>query len=172
MMRRMFSLVAVLCAAFSIRSEIHAQTTVSERGSYLNVGMGFPYSYGWAYRSSFLLQVSGYYAFKQVGPGVFAVGGLTGLGFWDHHGKDGVRGTAVGVPAVARLRYHYDWGVQNLDTHVGISLGLGVHTFGQVIYPLGGFHFGAQYFFTNTIGVFADLGWDVSAVALGLAVKL
>ncbi len=163
---------AAIVSALLLGSVVHGQTTVKEKSSYLNVGMGFPYSYGWAYRSSFLLQVSGHYAFKQVGPGVFSIGGLTGLAFWSHARTDHAQATAIGIPLVARLRYHYDWGVDNLDTYAGISLGLGVHTAGQAVYPLGGFHFGAQYYFANKVGIFADMGWDVSAVALGVAFKL
>lgn len=162
----------VVIAATLFGETSRAQTTVKEKGSYLNVGMGFPYSYGWAYQSSFILQVSGQYGFKQVGPGVFSIGGLTGLAFWSHTNNDGGRGTALGIPLVARLRYHYDWGVKNLDTYAGVSIGLGIHTRGQAVYPLGGLHIGAQYYFTEKIGVFGDLGWDVSAIALGVAIKL
>jgi hypothetical protein len=176
---KMMNIAKCLIAAMALMGtgKIHAQTTIAEGQNYFNVGLGLgPYFYGGAYRSSFLIPVSGYWAFKQVGPGVFAAGVLTGLGFysWTETLYDGRRASRLGIaiPAVARLRYHYDWGVKNLDTHAGISLGIGLQTSHSLLHVVGGLHIGAQYFFTDKLGAYAEIGWDVTNLCLGLSVKL
>ena len=89
----------------------------------------------------------------------------------------------------ARAAWHFDFGVKNLDTYAGIVLGIELsHQQGSVTnrnnaFPprnfeettsnfFGGGHIGARYFFTNTIGMFAEVGYNNASLAtLGLALK-
>lgn len=84
----------------------------------------------------------------------------------------------------ARGSYHFKL-IDNFDTYVGLMVGYNAATIdfnaddfpaefepafdvGGVLY---GFHAGARYHFTDNLGAFLEIGYGVSAVNLGLAVK-
>jgi len=75
-------------------------------------------------------------------------------------------GAPVGIPIMARVSWHPNWGVKNLDTFVrfkiGYNIGVGGEVFGgKYIGGLAlGFSIGARYFFSDLIGVFGELGWN------------
>jgi len=86
--------------------------------------------------------------------------------------------------AAARASYHFDLGVEKLDPYIGVILGYniasvkwsgggalpaGTSAGGGVIY---GGHAGARYFFSEKIGVFAEAGYGVGNLNVGLTFKL
>lgn len=85
------------------------------------------------------------------------------------------------ILTAARASYHFDLGVDNLDTYVGAILGYNIasakwkgagampaNSAGGVIY---GGHAGARYFFSEKIGAFAEAGYGVGSLNVGLAFK-
>ena len=87
------------------------------------------------------------------------------------------------ILAAARASYHFDFGVENLDPYLGAILGYnaasvkwaggalppGTNAGGGVIY---GGHAGARYFFSEKIGIFAEAGYGVGNLNVGLTFKL
>lgn len=86
------------------------------------------------------------------------------------------------ILTAARGSYHFDLGVENLDTYIGALLGYNIASAkwtgtgpgnaasaGGVIY---GGHVGARYFFSEKIGVFAEGGYGVGSLNVGIAFKL
>ena len=96
--------------------------------------------------------------------------------------------TYTGMAFGARLGYHPDFGVKNLDTYA--ALALGYYLFGAEAEYTGnwgiiaktepakydtfyyGFNLGARYFFTGNIGIWAELGYSaLSYISAGITVK-
>lgn len=84
------------------------------------------------------------------------------------------------IIAAARGAYHFDFGVEKLDPYAGAMLGYNIASVkadgnevagakaGGAIY--GGF-FGSRYYFSPKIAAFGELGYGVSWLTLGLALK-
>lgn len=85
------------------------------------------------------------------------------------------------IIAGARASYHLDFGVENLDPYIGAMLGYNVATVstpsgyagpkltaGGVAY---GGHVGARYYFTEKVGGFAEVGYGVANLTVGLSLK-
>lgn len=87
------------------------------------------------------------------------------------------------ILTAARASYHFDFGVEKLDPYVGAILGYNIASTkwtgsganpstasaGGVIY---GGHAGARYFFSEKIGAFAEVGYGVGNLNVGIAFKL
>ena len=123
---------------------------------------------------------------EGIGPGVIGIGGLLGYKsyHYDYAGtSDKARWTSIIV--LARGTYHYDLlEVSKLDTYAGVSLGFRIESFnnpqddealkqrynesyGGVRFERGIF-LGARYFVTDGIGAFAEAGYDMTYLKLGL----
>ncbi|MEI7661302.1 MAG: hypothetical protein WCK34_03860 [Bacteroidota bacterium] len=118
----------------------------------------------------------------DVGPGVITLGGeFTCSSFWHHFG-DGWKESWTNFFVAARSAYHYGWDVDGLDTYGGIPVGIGfcAHTLGSQpgnhgytpVYPYFGFFVGASYFFTKTIGINGELGYNSTQANIGVIIKL
>jgi hypothetical protein len=83
----------------------------------------------------------------------------------------------------ARGALHYTF-LDNLDTYFGLMLGyynVSYKEIGNTTLPPGqtpasgslflSGYLGARYYFTESIGAFAELGWGVSALSLGVTLK-
>jgi len=85
----------------------------------------------------------------------------------------------------ARAAWHFDVGVENLDLYAGVTLGFYYQTWDYTIEPdlegynpqddsgasiMGGAYAGARYFFTDMIGAYVELGYDIGYFKLGLSV--
>ncbi len=84
----------------------------------------------------------------------------------------------------ARVAYHFNFKVKNLDTYAGILTGYSVvsveeETSGYAyasgssegsFFNVGGFA-GARYFFTSNLAGFAEIGYGVSILSFGLTYK-
>jgi hypothetical protein len=85
------------------------------------------------------------------------IGGETG------YSGSSVDGDRFGViPIMARLGYHPDFGVNNLDVYAMLKLGMGIGfalNNNRVGFGIG-FNLGTRYFFTPHIGVFGELGYN------------
>ena len=86
------------------------------------------------------------------------------------------------ILTAARASYHFDLGVDKLDPYLGVILGYNIasakwtgagampaNSAGGVIY---GGHAGARYFFSEKIGIFAEAGYGVGNLNVGLTFKL
>jgi hypothetical protein len=148
----------------------------------VNLGIGFGLSDGLiGTNASSLpaLSVSYTRGVAQVGPGTISVGGLVGYKSytWSYGGDKAVwRHVFVG----ARGAYHYNFNNPKLDTYAGVGLGVrrtsysasqssGSLADGSQV-ELNGF-VGARYFFTNTLGAFSELGYDMSLLKVGVSAR-
>jgi hypothetical protein len=80
----------------------------------------------------------------------------------------------------ARVMYHFNF-ARNLDTYTGLTLGWVIqNASGRAYQPISGSSFflwggniGLRYFFTDSIGVYSELGWSgLQFVSAGLTVKM
>ncbi|MDR0510043.1 MAG: hypothetical protein LBH06_02990 [Rikenellaceae bacterium] len=90
-----------------------------------------------------------------------------------------------GVIIGARSAIHYQFNVKKLDTYGGLMVGYNIASakaYGNwgntptTNLSVGGFswslYFGANYRFTEKLGAFAELGYGISYLTLGLSLKL
>ncbi|MCL2479467.1 MAG: hypothetical protein FWF22_08190 [Treponema sp.] len=89
---------------------------------------------------------------------------FTGGGYYSYSGSLAV------IPIMARVAWHPNFEIPNLDTYVALKLGYGLGFWtskasGYADYTNpGGFIFGgvigARYFFSSNIAAYAELGWE------------
>ncbi|MDD4602252.1 MAG: hypothetical protein PHF97_00395 [Bacteroidales bacterium] len=118
----------------------------------------------------------------ELGPGVLTLGGEFGFSFFANKFGQDWRETWVNTMFGARSTYHYGWNVRGLDTYGGIPLGIGFcfNTFDDQpghhnafpVYPYLGVVFGASYFFTPTLGINGEVGYNSTYANIGLVFKL
>ncbi|MDP1622983.1 MAG: hypothetical protein Q8M08_11670 [Bacteroidales bacterium] len=118
----------------------------------------------------------------DLGPGVITLGGEVGFSFFSHRYGNGWNESWVNFIFAARGAYHYGWDVEGLDTYGGIPLGIGfcAHAWDNQpgsrgytpVYPYAGVFFGASYFFTKTIGVNGEVGYNSTYANIGVVYKL
>jgi hypothetical protein len=118
----------------------------------------------------------------DLGPGVITLGGEVSFSFFSQHYGDGWNETWANFIFGARGAYHYGWDVEGLDTYGGIPLGIGFcghgwnHDAGHhgytPVYPYFGVFFGASYFFTKTIGINGEVGYNSTYANIGMVYKL
>ena len=115
------------------------------------------------------------------------MGGLIGYqGFHYNYPSSSYQATFDHFVALARGSYHYNFDLDpRLDTYGGISLGLRYvryrdtyleqvpnsdQSFGGVGLAAGLF-VGARYYFTDVIGAFGELGYDMTYLKFGVTAK-
>ena len=118
----------------------------------------------------------------DLGPGVVTLGGETAFSFFSHHYGDGWNESWANFILGGRAAFHYGWDVEGLDTYGGIPLGIGfcAHAGGDhpgnsgftPVYPYVGIFFGASYFFTKTIGINGEVGYNATHANIGVVFKL
>jgi hypothetical protein len=89
--------------------------------------------------------------------------------------------------AGGRVSYHFNWGVNKLDTSTTVTLGFLLSSWNYTVetssekkadsdfdfLPLWGLNIGGRYFFTPHFGLFLDLGYTrLTVVSLGLSFKI
>jgi len=163
---------------------------------FINFGFGPGTNWQGAYGSGFLPagQVAVEVGMWEVGPGVITLGGEVGGTFYSFTGTDSRYGPGTSykynhteLVIAARGAYHYGWNVQGLDTYGGVAAGPRFTIFsyqlpasytGPVIgEPTsvgygGGVFMGASYFFTELLGVNAELGFNITYVQIGMVFKI
>jgi hypothetical protein len=118
----------------------------------------------------------------DLGPGVITLGGEATFSFFSHHYGQDWNETWVNFVFGARGAYHYGWDVEGLDTYGGIPLGIGFCAHGwdndtggkgyTPVYPYAGVFFGASYFFTKSIGINGEVGYNSTYANIGVVFKL
>jgi len=154
----------------------------------LGIGLGSRYNYGTSFfggSSSVSPAISLSYerGIIPLGPGVLGVGGIVAYqgASYDLGGGDKWKYTDIVV--MVRGAFHYPVN-EKFDAYGGLGIGVrhaGVSFEGNSIYgSLGtasandltsGLFVGGRYFFTESIGAFAELGYDQTYLKIGLAAK-
>ncbi|MBO0357013.1 hypothetical protein J0X19_03570 [Hymenobacter sp. BT186] len=161
----------------------------------VNLGLGLGNGYGYGYsglggslHSSPAISLSVEKGILEgIGPGVISVGGLVGYKSdsytWDILGND-YKSTWSNIYIAARGAYHYNFTDNpKVDTYAGVSLAARItrystnysdNSIGDYANKTrleGGIFLGGRYLFTDKLGAFAELGYDMSYLKLGLTSK-
>ncbi len=118
----------------------------------------------------------------DLGPGVITLGGEAAFSYFSHHYGNGWHESWANFIFAARGAYHYGWDVEGLDTYGGIPLGIGFcghgwnhnagHSGYTPVYPYAGVFFGASWFFTKTLGINGEVGYNSTYANIGVIYKL
>lgn len=119
----------------------------------------------------------------QAGPGVVTLGGTFGFthqryrySYW----ASGYDYSWANFIIAARSAWHHNWGIEKFDTYAGASAGVRFMIFSDggdpnptrptynTVYPHFGGFVGAAYYFKPTVGVFAEVGYDINFITVGL----
>jgi hypothetical protein len=107
----------------------------------------------------------------------FFFGGLVGFSAHGYNGNDHKRYFWGCIPLGVRVGYHFNWGVDNLDTYAVSTFGWRVY-FGDMVYKYGindmmiDVNVGARWFLNDWFGFWAEGGYSpFSFLSIGLAFK-
>jgi len=190
-MKKLFITLAVIFAYVSAST---AQDDVFQKGDvviHAGVGLG-SYLGGTGYKSTLPpIIISGEYGLtdaliKKTGKGYVGVGGYLAysankyeIGTYDND-KYGWKYSYIIVGA--RGAFHYQF-IPKLDTYAGVMLGYNIASSSYYGYSgytgtassAGGFAYsgfaGARYYFSDKLAVFAEVGYGIAALELGIALK-
>jgi len=194
MKKIMKKIIFTLAVMFACVSASIAQDDAFGKGSkVLNLGVGLgSYIGGSGYKSTMPpIVLSGEYGLtdaliKKTGKGYVGVGGYLAYtankySWGDYDGKDaGWKYSYIIVGA--RGAFHYQF-VDKLDTYAGVMLGYNIAStsaYGPTGWSgagnsVGGFTYssfvGARYYFNDKFAAFAEVGYGIAALELGLAIK-
>ncbi|RSK37171.1 hypothetical protein [Hymenobacter metallilatus] len=160
----------------------------------VNLGVGLGLGYGYGFGSGLKATPAVSLSLEKgiiegIGPGVIGIGGLIGYkGYhYDYPGTD-YKARWNNIIVLVRGTYHYDL-LQNskLDTYAGVSLGARIESYKDTYYSEylggrydnsyggarveGGIFIGGRYFLTDNIGAFAEAGYDMSYLKLGVTAR-
>ena len=125
----------------------------------------------------------------NVGPGTVGIGGIVAYkrASYDYNSVLGNGRSASWTDIVVGVRgtYHYNFGTNpKIDTYAGLTLGVRVSSYkndylqdagipykSSSVYGASGFFLGGRYFFTDNIGAFGEIGYDISYLKVGLSAK-
>jgi hypothetical protein len=140
-----------------------------------------------SYNTVPLLSVNVDHALRDdLGPGVIGVGGYFGYEQYRREYNSGEYGfNYSSVVLQGRITYHYQF-IENFDTYGGLGLGIryinsaefGIHPPGDGIEPddgiraSGAIFVGGRYFFNDKTAAYAELGYGVSYLSLGITFRL
>ncbi|OFY70563.1 MAG: hypothetical protein A2Y71_05745 [Bacteroidetes bacterium RBG_13_42_15] len=177
-MKKLIALsVIVLFAAFAGSAQ-----TFEKGDMVLNAGIGIGHTYGHAGGISPSITVTAERGFWEIGDfGVISIGALLGYQYSRYH-YWGYDNSWSNFYFGARGLFHFTIiPVEKLDVYAGIGAGLRIDTEPDWIYenrttdlhfgPYGGVFAGARYYFSDNFAAFAELGYEVSWLKLGVAFK-
>ncbi|MCF8363163.1 MAG: hypothetical protein K9G70_11130 [Prolixibacteraceae bacterium] len=162
-MKRILFVIMISCVAFSLKAQEVAPMFV-KGDKIINVGIGL------GYYTSVSASLDYGIADEIADLGSIGVGPYAAFGF---------RYSYSAVMAGVRGTFHYPF-VENFDTYVGLGLGLSYnmynsshwnYSYDPFIDPEGGFFIGARYKMSETLTVFGELGYGISYLNVGLALK-
>lgn len=169
--------LATLCATARAQA---TGTPVFDKGTnVINLGIGLGTTlYGSGYDGTFPPITIAYE--RGIANGQFGIGGYlahTGARYGDKHDYLKYAYTVIGI----RGDYHF-YMTDKLDTYGGLMLGYDIvtdkwHGEGEPVYKDSGseaaysLFVGARYYFAPSIGAFAELGYGIAVLNLGLAFK-
>ena len=177
-MKKLIALsVFVLFVAFSGRSQSFEVGDIV-----LNAGIGVGHTYGVHGGISPSITVTGERGFWEIGDfGIIAIGAMLGYQYSGYH-YFGYDYSWNDFYFGARGLFHFTIiPVEKLDVYAGIGAGLRIDSepdwadpddavdfgFG----PYGGVFAGGRYYFTDKFAAFAELGYEISWLKLGVAFK-
>lgn len=191
MKNKLLLVVATIIMAAST-NKAHAQEFMAGN---INVNVGFGIggylsyvSFG-DFKTSPLLTVSLDYAYMDdVGPGTIGIGGLLGYksssyeyNYFGYTDKGSWKDFVVG----GRGSYHVYLDIPKVDIYGVVNLGVVVETYdyssdspltvgnnSTSVGLYGGLCAGAKYFFTDNLAAYAELGYDVAWIKLGVTVRM
>jgi hypothetical protein len=143
---------------------------------FINAGIGFGPTGGYNMGIP-PISVSVDFKVSEIFPITIGATGMFSTWRWRNPWND-VTYTNIGVGA--RAMYHFNF-AENLDTYAGLTLGWVIQTAsGQALQTVRGNSFflwggsiGLRYFFTDSTGVYSELGWSgLQYVSAGLTVKM
>jgi hypothetical protein len=112
------------------------------------------------------------------GPGTISIGGAAGLRPASYRYGNGERDSWMDFMLGARGAYHVTFTSNTKwDVYGGAFLGFGVSTYNgrysydRDVYPVVGPFVGTSYRFGRSVGVYSELGYDISFFKIGLNVK-
>ncbi|WP_420149517.1 hypothetical protein [Spirosoma sp.] len=145
----------------------------AHRNVYLNAGVGLAAYYGGGFPIGVSVEVEA--------KNNFSVGGSID---YYHYNYGYYSGGYNFIYAGARGSYHFPTNNSAFDPYIGATLGFRYagykDSYGYSYYDYGGgynsglyvgIHLGARFMFSEKVGAFAEVGYGVSAVKLGLAAK-
>jgi hypothetical protein len=159
----------------------------------LGLGIGAGYNYGFGLggnlNSSPAISLSVEKGILEgIGPGVISVGGLIGYQSynykWDILG-DEYKASWTNIYIAARGAYHYNFTDNpKIDTYAGVSLAARIEKYSNnynggntpdndygKTYLDAGIFLGGRYLVTDKVGAFAELGYDMSYLKIGVTAK-
>lgn len=121
----------------------------------------------------------------KAGPGVITLGATFGFSYQAYRYRyiwgNNYNYSWANFIIAARSAWHHNWGVDNLDTYAGASAGVRFAIFNDggdptppkynSVFPHFGGFIGAAYYFKPTLGAFAEFGYDINFVTIGLNLK-
>ena len=166
-MKRFFLVLTVL--SVFIISGVRAQEMIAG-DKLLSVGLGFIPGIG--INASY-----DYGLIEDWGPGIFTVGGFVGLQSWgtSQTGLGNYRANIFAFAARATYRYDID---ESLEIYGTFMLGPyfvndSYKTFqNNHSGPFFGIGFGGRYHLSGNISAFAEIGYNISALSIGLSIAL
>ena len=179
----------LFCAGFSIG--VNAQNTFSKGDKVVNLGIGIGSTLGGSGYKTSIPPLSGSFELGIVDnlfndKSSLGVGGYLGYSAnkWSHsYGGESYGWKYSYIILGARGSFHYQL-VDKLDTYAGIMLGYNISSskaFGDWGYETGtassygGFIFspyiGGRYYFTGNMAAFAELGYGIAYLQLGVSFK-
>lgn len=191
-MKKLHCVIAGTLAMVFTGSSLFAQKTESsfeEGTTTVNIGIGVGRgSYGgygtfgssyYGYGNGLGLKAAVERGMWQLGPGVLSLGAELGGSFTSAR-LSGYKSNIV--VAAVRSAYHFGWGVDNLDTYAGLSVGPGFRSYNyydgvdiktkhDVVVTPGAF-VGGTYYFSPNIGVNVEAGYDITLIQGGIIFKL
>lgn len=189
-MKKLFTILAI--ALLMAASQTSQAQLFSEGNNVLNLGVGFGgiYSYGYSASFSPSYNISFEHGVKVLGPGTLGVGlkyGHIGAKYGYTSGTYNYDWKWSNNVAALRVTYHPDFlSGDNWEVYGAADIGLwmwketynsndpyDMHDYNQsASTPVVYFQVGGRYYFTNAIGVFGELGYDVTYVKGGIAINL
>ena len=156
-------MVFLFCAVFSIG--VNAQNTFSKGDKVVNLGVGLGNTFT-GYTSAIPISGSFEYGIKD---NLFD--DKSSLGVGAYVGFAVTNGWTFLYPGV-RGALHYQF-VDKLDTYAGLMLAMRIYSghgfsYSNFILP---FFIGGRYYFTDKIGAFAELGYGIAYLQLGVSLK-
>ncbi|NNE75835.1 MAG: hypothetical protein HKN31_02040 [Pricia sp.] len=170
----------ILLAFVFFSSAIVAAQEFNQGTNVINAGIGFGGDYNLYLAPSASPGFSASYErgiWEIGGPGVISLGGYLGFKTYKYSNDDRWNYTIIGVRAI----YHYlGLEVENLDVYGGAMASYNILSYDDDVY--GGFgsfgssagatvFVGGRWYFTENIGVFAELGYGVAYLTTGASFR-
>jgi hypothetical protein len=171
-MKKTIKTISVL-ALFLVATIFAANAQYENGSSYLNVGVGLGGGLG--------LPIGVSYE-KGITDNI-SVGGYAGYASSSQDYGFGIKSSLTYIIVGARGSYHFtNLGIDKLDPYVGALLGYNIASSKVTGAPVGwtqpsvgglawGGHAGARYAFTDKFGGFAEVGYGIAYLTVGLSVK-